>query len=483
MQALQFQRAYGGGAVLVGVNDGAGLDQLREPVREGSIRAVDFLTVFDASECQAIAWQNNPIARGFGEPEIYRLNPRSPGGVDAKGNIGNLGNVEVHASRILRFSGPVASRADLASNQGWGMSIFNRIMLVLRDFGASWDSASALLADFAQAVYKIKGLADLIATDREGVVLKRLKLMDLSRSYLRGIVLDAEGEDFERKPTPIAGLPDLMDRFCNRLAAAVDMPVAMLMGQAPAGLNATGAENTRYFYDRIANMQRSQVKPELDKLVRYLMLARGTEPDVWELRFRPLWQLDDVQKAAIRANLATADNAMIAAGVVTPEEVADSRYGGDEFGLDLKLDVEAREAFASTEPAEVDDLDDEAEGAPAPVPSPAPTVPAGGPAPAPAPTVPGEAKVADTALNGAQVTSAQGIVVSVAEGKLPRDSGIAMLVHFFQLERPAAEEIMGTVGGSFVPKADPAPAPPGDPEQPPTKHPPSKPKPPLPGKE
>ena len=54
-----------------------------------------------------------------------------------------------------------------------------------------------------------------------------------------------------------------------------------------------------------------------------------------------------------------------------------------------------------------------------------------------------------TALNGAQVTAAQGIVESVAIGSLPRGSGVQMLHAFFNLPIEAAERIMGTVGGSF----------------------------------
>lgn len=75
---------------------------------------------------------------------------------------------------------------------------------------------------------------------------------------------------------------------------------------------------------------------------------------------------------------------------------------------------------------------------------------------APAAGVPGIAadggeKLADTALNGAQVAAAKGIVESVAVGALPRDAGISMLSEFFNLPRDAAERIMGSVGASFRP--------------------------------
>ena len=62
-----------------------------------------------------------------------------------------------------------------------------------------------------------------------------------------------------------------------------------------------------------------------------------------------------------------------------------------------------------------------------------------------------EQPLAATALNGAQVTAALEIVSKVAVGALPRESGVAMLVAFFQLTKAAAEEVMGAVGRGFVP--------------------------------
>ena len=54
-----------------------------------------------------------------------------------------------------------------------------------------------------------------------------------------------------------------------------------------------------------------------------------------------------------------------------------------------------------------------------------------------------------TALNGAQVQAAQGIVQAVADNMLPRQSGVEMLHSFFNMPIDTAEDIMGDVGRSF----------------------------------
>ncbi len=57
------------------------------------------------------------------------------------------------------------------------------------------------------------------------------------------------------------------------------------------------------------------------------------------------------------------------------------------------------------------------------------------------------------ALNGAQVQAAQGIILAVAAGQLPRETGVQMLVQFFNIPADEADTLMGPVGASFTPPA------------------------------
>jgi hypothetical protein len=204
-----------------------------------------------------------------------------------------------------------------------------------------------LLQDFAQAVFRIKDLAELVATDRDDVVIKRAQLMDMMRSTVNGILLDTE-EEFERKTTSLAGFHELLQQLSLRLAAAADMPVTLLMGQAPSGLNATGDSDIRFFYDRVRGKQKTQLKPRLERLLKIVFNAkqgptRGLEPENWSLKFNPLWQTTDKEQADTRNVQANTDKIYIDAGVVSPEEIAASRFGGDEYSYDTVLDFERRE--------------------------------------------------------------------------------------------------------------------------------------------
>lgn len=59
--------------------------------------------------------------------------------------------------------------------------------------------------------------------------------------------------------------------------------------------------------------------------------------------------------------------------------------------------------------------------------------------------------VSAVTLNGAQVSSLLEIIQNVAQGVLPRDSGVEIIATAFNLSRDKADSIMGSVGGSFVP--------------------------------
>lgn len=344
-EALEYERAYGGSAILMGANDGA--TDLRMPLNETGIKSLDWLTVLASYELHPTAYYSDPQAPKFGQPMIYQIHPDMPA-------ITNIGNsyVQVHESRFIRFEGIKVSRRQLRQNNGWGDSVLVRCNRVLSDFHQTWASAGILMQDFAQAVLKIKDLADLIATNQDDVVAKRAQALSMSRSVAGMYLIDSE-EDFERKATPMTGMPDMLDKFCLRLAASGGLPVSMLLGQTAGGLAAGSAEGSvlRYFYDQTAGKQQKHLKPRLSHLIRLLMLVRGSatrgvEPANWSLDFKPLWQPSAKEEAETRYIQAQADDLYIANGTVSSAEIAVSRFGGDEWSGQTTIDAGGRSALA-----------------------------------------------------------------------------------------------------------------------------------------
>lgn len=330
-KALYYQRAYGGGVVWMGVDDGQ--TDLTKPLNEKAIRSFNWVEVYTPQEMQAATWNRDSNSPNFGNPETYRAN-----------NGGKL--VEIHYSRLLVFSGPVLDRQHRQERQGFGDSIFVRVNSVLSDFGQSFESVPLLIADFSQSVYKLENLANLIAGNQEGLVVNRIQVMELMRSILRGIVID-KNEEWNRHSTTVAGLGELLDKLTFRLSAAAKIPVTLLFGQAPAGLNATGDSDIRNYYDGVASKQEDDLRPPLERGVRLIFLSKdgptaGKEPQMWSVGFRPLWQLTAVQQAELQNKQASTDKIYIETGVATKEEIALSRFGGDEYSIETNIDVAAR---------------------------------------------------------------------------------------------------------------------------------------------
>jgi phage-related protein (TIGR01555 family) len=355
-QALYWARAFGGAGILMGANDGA--TDLRLPLNLDKIRSLDWLTVLDCRELQPSEYYTDPAHPRYGQPSVYLLTPQVA--TDQSGL-----NRYVHETRVLRFEGVRVTRQQLRENNGWGDSVLQRVHEVLRDFGTAWGGAAHLLTEFSQGVLSIPGLLEMIAT-KEGRanVQARLQALEMMSSVVRAKVVDggteggADAESYERKVTPLAGLADLLDRFENLVAVAADTPVSILFGQAPAGLNATGDSEIRSFYDRVASGQAKQLRPQLNRLVKVLLRAKagptgGVEPKSWKVKFPPLWELTDVEKADVRLKTSQADASDVNAGILDPAEVAVSRYGGDEYSTETHLDMDARKVMApAADPAQ-----------------------------------------------------------------------------------------------------------------------------------
>lgn len=354
LKALYYGRAYGGAGILLGADDGS--TDLSLPLAQDRIRSFDWMNVLSPSELQAHSYYNSPSAPKYGEVAVYRLVPFDsvPGSADTTRLI--------HESRVVRFGGIETSRGSRIRNvnPGWDDSIFVRIAQVLTDFQMAWSGTSILLNDFAPPVLKLKGLAQLLATESGQALAERARALELSRSMARTTILDTE-EEYTRQTVNVSGLPELLEKMMLRLAAACQMPVSLLMGQSPAGLNATGEADTRWFYDQIAAAQEKHLEPQLRRIFEIVMLnrsgpARGKVPENWDIDFKPLWQITDLEEAQLRKTQAETDAIYIQAQVVTPQEIAKSRFGGDGYSTSTQIDVDLRDALLEDEDLQLEEL-------------------------------------------------------------------------------------------------------------------------------
>lgn len=366
---MTWERAYSGSALLLGADDGQADWSI--PLNEEGIRSFDWMLPLTARECVPFLWYDQPGPK-FGQPRIYQLVLDNPGGMVSQ-------MLFVHESRIIPFQGVQVSRQHRAKTYlRWGDSVLVRVLKIVQQFQTAFDSSAVLMDDFAQAIFKMKGLADMVANEDPNDpqrIRNRVRAVNYSRSNINAILLDADGEDFQRHSTQVTGLPDLLDKFSLRVAAAADTPVTILMGQSPAGLNATGASDIRFWYDRVKAKQVQKLNPPINRITELKAKALGMKLDapepkkpeqermparqdaapppakakqgkVWSITHRPLWQLTELERAELESKVASKDKIYVDAGVLTAEEVALSRFRGDKWSMSTTLETEDRHTLA-----------------------------------------------------------------------------------------------------------------------------------------
>lgn len=342
-EGVRWGRCFGGGAVLIGADDGRDASAPLVPERARDIR---YLRSFDRRVLWPLTYYDDPGSPRLGEVRSYA--------VTSEGTIGSS-VAEVHESRLLLFGGAPTGTRERAQLAGWDMSVLQRPHEVLRQFNTGWKSVEILLTDANQAVFKMTGLAEIVAEpDGEQKLQTRARLVDLYRSVLRAIVVDADSqESFERQTVSFSDIPATLDKFMLRLAAAVQIPVTILMGQSPAGMSATGDSDFRWFYDRIRSEQTTTLGPKIRRLADVWLRTRagqdackGRMPESLTVSFPSLWQETPANEATRRKAIAEADAIYVNASIFTPDEIALVRGRTDGFDKDLLLDdasVKARE--------------------------------------------------------------------------------------------------------------------------------------------
>lgn len=330
LRGMQWGRWWGGALVVLGANDSP---DLSKPLNAESAREIKFMNVVDRRYAGVHAYQDNPSLPRCGEPEVYTI-----------GGANQTTLSFVHASRVLRFVG-VEETDPVTVRQlgGWTYSYLQRPYNVVRSFAMQFKAVEHLVSDASQGVWKIGNLLDMIGSNREELM-TRMMFSDMTRSAGRAIMVDAEVEDFTRVATSFQGLDSILDRTANRLAAALDYPSQLLMGQTPSGLNATGDAAFRAFYDSVEDNRTDVAKPALLQAGR--VLSRG-EIDDLDVEFPSLWQPTAAEKATTEKTVAETDKLYFDMGSVLPEQIAIARFGSgngkieiDEAALRASMDHE-----------------------------------------------------------------------------------------------------------------------------------------------
>ncbi|WP_372382138.1 anti-CBASS protein Acb1 family protein [Xanthomonas sp. NCPPB 1068] len=335
LQAHTKARLFGGAAIYIGTGDSdvsKPLDPTR--VRKEGVKHLNVLTkrILSAGELDRDA--ESP---SFGQPAFYTL------------TSARAGQVQIHPSRLVILHGAHRPDPDIDNGDGWGDSVLMAVSDSVKRADNTSANIDSLVFEAKVDVLNIPNLMSQLADPAyEAQLLQRLQLAAMAKGINGMLVLDGE-ETYTQKSASFSGLVDVMLAFLQQVSGAADIPLTRLLGQSPGGLNSTGDNDIRNYYDRIKASQELIYTPAMSVLDECLIYsALGSRPKDVFYSWRSLWQTSDTERATNGKTTADtiktlADTKLIPDEVLAEVAVNMLTEAGVAPGLESAMDDFSRE--------------------------------------------------------------------------------------------------------------------------------------------
>lgn len=252
------------------------------------------------------------MSTNFNKPELYKL------------NINEHGSVTVHHSRIYRSDGLESDSTNgwKMYDRDWGASCLATVMTDVFNDSSVVEAVSHLIQEASIPVHKVEGLSEIMCSGKledEQSVDELMEQVNMYKSIYRTVFMDGD-DQFDRTSVNFSNIPDLIDRFEERMAMASGMSVTRFLGKGASGLNATGEGDQRNDSKTTRIRQCQMLEPFynwIDPLV-----ARTIGGSVPTYVFPPLFEMSQKELSEVELNRAKTSDMNIKSGVWNPMESA-----------------------------------------------------------------------------------------------------------------------------------------------------------------
>lgn len=343
---IKWSRLYGGALLVFLVDQQDPSTPLRlETIAPGQFKGFLVLDrwMVDPSFNDLVTDMNEEL----GMPKYYRVTADAPA----------LRNQNIHYSRVVRFIGDELPWWQFISENMWGMSVLERLWDRLTCFDSTTQGAAQLVYKAHLRTHKVKDLRSLIAAGGKMMeaLVKQMQFVRATQSNEGLTLIDGEDE-FETHTYSFAGLSDVMNKLGEQLSGALQIPLTRLFGQSPSGLNNTGENDLRTYYDGI-NQRQEKKRTGIDTAFKLIAAGEGIQlPDDFGFTFRSLWQLSEEEKANVAKTITETVLAVAEAGYVSERRVLEElRRQAPMTGVWNTIEDEDIER-ASDEPMPADEM-------------------------------------------------------------------------------------------------------------------------------
>lgn len=241
---------------------------------------------------------------------------------------------KVHASRLLTFVGrEVPDLLKPAYNFG-GISLAQLMQPYVDRWLKTADGVNRLINNFSM-VTLMTDMGDALAGGMGTQMDARAKLFVKIRNNQGLTVLNKDTEELTAVNIPLAGLSDLQAQSQEHMAAPSHIPMVKLTGVTPAGLNANSDGEIEVWENFVIAWVNKLCGQHLKTVIDLIQLNEfGDIDDAITHRFIPLSSPTVKELAEIRKADADSGVALIAAGVVSPEEERERLMSDPNSGYD-----------------------------------------------------------------------------------------------------------------------------------------------------
>lgn len=334
-EAITLQRLYGGSVLVPLIDDGS--SDPTEPLDLRRIRSIEGFAVLSRYEC--IPEDVNFL--DYSKPSFYRISTSQRLTED---QASPTTDIVIHHSRVIRFDGLYLPWQMRSRNTGWGMSCIQLIWDAYKRYESAMSGLEDMIQDSDLFVHKMPGLFKRLAggAGGEAAMRRRLEANAMARSTYGGMAIDME-EEVAFLSRALGNLAQATGPFVEELQAATGWPASILMGNSPGGIGKEGRFEERTWASIVEKWQSVYCREPITELFTLLLHAKtgtfkGRPPEKWEVEFPSIFTLTEDEQADIEQKHAATDTSYINAGVLDPLEVRESRFSGNEFGLEITLD-------------------------------------------------------------------------------------------------------------------------------------------------
>lgn len=241
------------------------------------------------------------------------------------------------STRLLTFiTRPVSDV--LKPNYGFGgMSLTQIVNPYVDNWLRTRQGISDLIVSFSDKGLKVD-MGQVLSGGAGNDLANRVKLFQMYRNNQGVMVMDKE-EEFFNIQTSLSTLDRLQAQAQEQIASAAGIPLVILLGITPTGLNASADGDIQIWHEKIMGMREPFFRKNLETMLSCMQLSLfgSIDPNI-VVGFGPLQEPKPIDQLANAKALAEIDGLYVAMGVLDPEEIR-NRLSKDSESPLAKMDL------------------------------------------------------------------------------------------------------------------------------------------------